>query len=166
MPYVCRACGGEVELERTPLESGLVRLAALGAGGFVLGFDDPAVLDSAAPLLGPCPHVAEPAWDLAALGPVADRGWRALEEAAPADEHLARLADLWRPRALRLAGRAGEVGKEDALRTRLAERLAAIEAAMSAAEARGDEDERERLHARYIEIGTILAGRMAASWRG
>ena len=36
---------------------------------------------------------------------------------------------------------------------------------MRAAGAAGDEDEAERLHARYIELGTTYAGRMASAWR-
>ena len=36
---------------------------------------------------------------------------------------------------------------------------------MRAAAAAGDDDEAERLHARYIELGTTYAGRLAAGWR-
>ena len=36
---------------------------------------------------------------------------------------------------------------------------------MRAATAAGDDDEAERLHARYIELGTTYAGRLAAGWR-
>jgi hypothetical protein len=50
--YVCERCGGEVDLARTPLESGLVRLAALGADGFELEFDDPRVHAAAERALG------------------------------------------------------------------------------------------------------------------
>jgi hypothetical protein len=163
MGYLCEACGGLVELERTPLESGLVRLAALGAGGFELSFDHPQVHDAAAPLLGPCPHHASPAWDEAALRPVAARGWDALVEASPDDERLAQLEAIWRPRALRLAGRVAELGRDDVLRARLADRLDDIAEAMHAARASGDENEAERLHARYIEIGMVFAGRTAAA---
>jgi hypothetical protein len=163
MSIVCPRCGGEVDLARTPLQSGLVRLAALGADGFALEFDDPDVATAALPLLGPCPHAADPSWDAAALQPVAARGWDALEAAVAVDERLAELAALWRPRALRLAGRGGEVGAQDALRVRLGERLEDIVTRMEQAQAAGDEDEAERLHARYIELGMVYAGRTAAA---
>jgi hypothetical protein len=74
---------------------------------------------------------------------------------------MARLAALWRPRALILLGRAGELAPDEVLRARLAERLDAVVAQMNAAE---DEDERERLHARYIELGMVLAGRLRSAW--
>ena len=45
-------------------------------------------------------------------------------------------------------------------------RLADVERRMRAATAAGDDDEAERLHARYIErFGTMYAGRLAAGWR-
>ena len=163
MPYVCQRCGGTVELARTPLESGLVRLAALGAAGFSLEFDDPRVHALAAPALGPCPHVADPAWDRAALEPLADAGWRALGDAD--DDELDQLAIVWRPRALALAGRADELSRDDVVRGRLEQRVAEVSARMQRALEAGDEDEAERLHARAIELGTILAGRLAAEWR-
>ena len=78
MAYHCDRCGGEVELARTPLESGLVRLAALGADDFELEFDDPAVHAAAAAALGPCPHGPDPSWQAAELAPLADAGWQAL----------------------------------------------------------------------------------------
>ena len=161
MAYRCPRCGGEVDLAATPMESGLVRLAALGADGFALEFDDPAVHALAADALGPCPHAGAPAWDLDALRPAAARGWDSLEAAAADDESMARLAALWRPRALILLGRAGELAPDEVLRARLTERLDAVVAQMNAAE---DEDERERLHARYIELGMVLAGRLRSAW--
>lgn len=166
MSIACPRCGGEVDLARTPLQSGLVRLAAVGAEGFALEFDDPLVEASAFPLLGPCPHDADPAWDEDALRPVAARGWDALEAAAADDPRLAELAALWRPRALRLAGRGDEVGAQEALRVRLGDRLDDIARRMQAARATGDEDEAERLHARYIELGMVYAGRTAAALDG
>ena len=166
VPYTCSRCHGAVDFGRTPLESGLVRLAALGADGFELAFDDAAVLELAGPLLGPCPHEAAPVWDAAALAPVASRGWDALVEAALGDARLADLALIWRPRALALAGRSDEVSKQDALRARLGDRLTEIAASMEAARARGDDDEAQRLHARYIELGMTYAGRMAMAWTG
>jgi hypothetical protein len=161
--YVCQRCGGEVELARTPLESGLVRLAALGADGFELAFDDPAVHAAAEPALGPCPHVGDPSWQPDALAPLADAGWRAL--VASDDDELETLAMVWRPRALALAGRAGELSKDDVVRGRLEQRVAQVATRMQAALDAGDEDEAERLHARAIELGTVLAGRLAAEWR-
>jgi hypothetical protein len=165
MPYRCPACGGEVDLARTPLESGLVRLAALGAEGFVLEFDVPEVHARASAALGPCPHTGDPVWDPEALTPVAREGLAALEEAAPGDARLAELLSMWRPRAFGVAGRAGELSREDALRGRMELRLAGVERRMRAAAAAGDDDEAERLHARYIELGTTYAGRMAAALR-
>ena len=69
---------------------------------------------------------------------------------------------MWRPRAFGIAGRADELSREEALRGRLELRLADVERRMRAAAAAGDDDEAERLHARYIELGTTYAGRMAA----
>jgi hypothetical protein len=163
MSYHCERCGGEVDLARTPLESGLVRLATLGPAAFELAFDDPAVHAAAAPALGPCPHVLDPSWDVERLAPLADAGWRAL--LASEDDELDMLAVVWRPRALALAGRADELSRDDVVRGRLEQRVAQVSARMQVALAAGDEDEAERLHARAIELGTVLAGRLAAEWR-
>jgi hypothetical protein len=165
VPYRCPDCGGEVDLARTPLESGLVRLAVLGAGGFALEFDVPEVHARAQNALGPCPHAGDPAWDSEALMPIAREGLARLEQAAPADPRLAELLAMWRPRAFGIAGRADELSREDALRGRMELRLGDVERRMRAAAAAGDDDEAERLHARYIELGTTYAGRMAAAWR-
>jgi hypothetical protein len=163
MSYHCELCGGDVDLSRTPLESGLVRLAVLGPSGFELAFADPAVHAAAAPALGPCPHVPDPSWDAAELRPLADAGWNAL--LAAEDDALDMLAVVWRPRALALAGRADELSRDDVVRGRLEQRVAQVSARMQAALAAGEEDEAERLHARAIELGTVLAGRLAAEWR-
>jgi hypothetical protein len=163
MSYHCPRCRGEVDLARTPLESGLVRLAALGPGGFELAFDDPAVHAAAAPALGPCPHVADPSWDITELRPLADAGWRAL--VAAEDDELDLLAVVWRPRALALAGRADELSRDDIVRGRLEQRVAEVAGRMQVALDAGEADEAERLHARAIELGTVLAGRLAAEWR-
>jgi hypothetical protein len=163
MSYHCELCGGEVDLSRTPLESGLVRLATLGPVGFELAFDDPAVHGAAAPALGPCPHGADPSWDTDELRPLADAGWRAL--LAAEDDELDLLAVVWRPRALALAGRADELSRDDIVRGRLEQRVAEVSARMQVALAAGEADEAERLHARAIELGTVLAGRLAAEWR-
>jgi hypothetical protein len=164
MAYRCPRCGGEVDLARTPLESGLLRLAVLGSDDFVLSFDDPRLHATAAPLLGPCPHGDDPEWDVEALRPLAERGWQALLRAADDDPRLETLASLWRPQALRLLGRSDELSKEEALRARLQERLEDLRRRMDAARAAGDDEQAELLHARYIELGMVFAGRMAAAW--
>jgi hypothetical protein len=163
MSYHCELCGGDVELSRTPLESGLVRLATLGPAGFELSFDDPSVQAAAAGALGACPHHEDPSWDREALRPLADAGWRALLSAE--DDELDQLAVVWRPRALALAGRSDELSRDDVVRGRLEQRVAEVSARMQAALAAGEADEAERLHARAIELGTVLAGRLAAEWR-
>ena len=165
VPYRCPDCAGEVDLARTPLESGLVRLAALGAEGFALEFDLPAVHLRAREALAACPHAGDPVWDSEALKQVDREGLARLEGAAAGDARLAELLQVWRPRAFGIAGRADELSREDALRGRLELRLADVERRMRTAAAAGDEDEAERLHARYIELGTTYAGRMAAAWR-
>ena len=65
----------------------------------------------------------------------------------------------------RWPGRSDELSRADALRGRLELRLADVERRMRAATAAGDDDEAERLHARYIELGTTYAGRLVAGWR-
>ena len=165
MHYICPDCGGEVELARTPLESGLLRLAVLGAEGFALEFDAPEVHALARVTLAACPHAADPVWDREAIEPFAREGLERLERAAAADARMADLLAVWRPRAYALAGRAGELSREEALRGRFELRLADVERRMRAATAAGDDDEAERLHARYIELGTTYAGRLAAGWR-
>ena len=154
-----------MNLARTPLESGLVRLAALGAEDFALEFDEEPVHARAREALGPCPHSADPAWEHGPLRPIAREGLARLEQAARVDPRLAELLEMWRPRAFGIAGREDELSPEEALRGRLELRLADLERRMRAAASVGDEDEAERLHARYIELGTTYAGRMAASWR-
>ena len=165
VPYRCPDCGGELDLARTPLESGLVRLAVLGSDDFALEFDDPALHASARGALGPCPHAGDPVWEREQLQPLALAGLAQLEHAAAAEPRLADLLEVWRPRAYALAGRAEELSREDALRGRFELRLADVERRMRAAAAAGDDDEAERLHARYIELGTTYAGRLAAGWR-
>lgn len=165
MVYVCPDCGGELELARTPLESGLLRLAVLGAGGFALDFDAPELHARVRDALAPCPHAGDPVWDRERLQPLARAGLERLEQAAARDERMSELLRVWRPRAFALAGRAEELSREEALRGRMELRLADVERRMRAAIAAGDDDEAERLHARYIELGTTYAGRMAAGWR-
>jgi hypothetical protein len=163
--YRCPDCGGEVDLARTPLESGLVRLAALGADDFRLEFDPPELAAPVRAALAPCPHGGDPVWDSARLEPVAREGLARLERAAAGDARMAELLAVWRPRAFALAGRSDELSREEALRGRLELRLADVERRMRAATAAGDDDEAERLHARYIELGTTYAGRLVAGWR-
>jgi hypothetical protein len=165
MAYVCPDCGGELDLARTPLESGLLRLAVLGAEGFALEFDSPELHARAREALAPCPHDGDPVWDHERLLPIAHAGLERLERAAAEEERMAELLRVWRPRAYGLAGRAEELSREEALRGRMELRLADVERRMRAATAAGDDDEAERLHARYIELGTMYAGRMAAGWR-
>jgi len=115
--------------------------------------------------LGPCPHSLAPDWQAGPLQPLAREGLARLEEAAPGDPRLAELLQMWRPRAYGIAGRADELSREDCVAGLLELRLADVERRMRAAAAAGDDDEAERLHARYIELGTTYAGRMAAAWR-
>lgn len=163
--YRCPDCGGELDLARTPLESGLVRLAALGSDGFELEFDAPEIHTRAREALGPCPHVGDPVWVRERLQPIARAGLANLERAAAEEPRMAELLRVWRARAFALAGRAEELSREEALQGRFELRLADVERRMRAAAAAGDEDEAERLHARYIELGTTYAGRLAAGWR-
>jgi hypothetical protein len=165
VPYHCADCGGELDLARTPLESGLVRLAALGSEGFALEFDESEVHARARRALGPCPHAGAPVWVRERLQPIAREGLAELERAAVVEPRMAELLRVWRPRAFALAGRADELSREEALQGRFELRLADVERRMRAAAAAGEEDEAERLHARYIELGTTYAGRLAAGWR-
>ena len=151
-----------VDLVDHPLEAGLIRLAVRGGAGFELDFDDPAVLAAAAGCLAPAGEGA--VWDADALRPYAERGLRALEAVADDDVRLRRLLGVWRPRALRLAGLGDEAGGEDRRRVRLDDRLASLAAQLHAAQAAGDDDLAQALHARYIELGTTYAGRLARSW--
>jgi hypothetical protein len=153
--------GAPVDLAEHPLEAGLVRLAILGADGFALRCDEPELVEALAACLADDPD--EP-FDPARLRPYAERGLAVLERAAVGDERLARLLALWRPRALALAGRAAELTREEVLRARLAERLDALAAQLEAARAAGDDDRAQALHARYIELGTTYAARLAQAW--
>ena len=150
-----------VDLAEHPLEAGLVRLAVLGADGFELRFDDPAVTAALAGCLAP---EGDDPFDPERLRPYAVDGLAALEAAAADDERLARLLALWRPRALALAGRGAELSKDEVLRARLAERLDALAAEIETASAAGDDDRAQALHARYIELGTTYAARLARTW--
>lgn len=160
MPPLIRS--GTLDLADHPLECGLVRLAVLGSDGFRMVFDDPEVMAAIEAVLAEPGE--DPTFDQDRLRPVAAAGLDELERGAATDERLARLLAIWRPRALRLAGRGRELGGDDALRLRLEDRLAEIVAAMEQARDGGDADLAERLHARYIELGTTYAARMAKTW--
>jgi hypothetical protein len=153
--------GGRIDLAEHPLEAGLVRLATLGADGFELRFDDPAVTAAVAECLTPA---GDEPFHRDRLRPYVERGLAVLEAAAGGDERLARLLALWRPRALALAGRVADLTREEVLRARLAERLDVIAAELEAAREAGDDDRAQALHARYIELGTTYAVRLAQAW--
>ncbi len=162
--YRCERCGGEVELERTPLESGLVRLATLGAGGVPARVRRSGRARSRRARARPLPTRGR------SCAGIARRCVRSPTPAgarccAAEDDELDLLAVVWRPRALALAGRADELSRGDVVRGRLEQRVAEVAARMQVALAAGEDDEAERLHARAIELGTVLAGRLAAEWR-
>jgi hypothetical protein len=150
---------GAIDPGAFPFETGLVRLAAVGAEGHPLDVDAPAVRAAIADALGPDPLDPFREDALRALAPAA---LAALDEAVPEHAELARLAPLWRPRLLVLAGRGDELTGEQAVVLRFEERLRGLRRAMAEAAERGDEDQREALHAKYIEVGTAYAGRLAA----
>jgi hypothetical protein len=168
-PWSCRACGSQIDLAGCSIEVGLVRLAARGGDKFQLGGagiepELAAVLASCgcggrfAPGAGTGP--AAPArFDPDAIRDPAARGWAALE-ATPA---LTELREVWRPRALVLMGREQELAKEDVLRLRLEDKLAALQAEVERATAAGDGDAAEAAHARYIELGTTYVRRFVRS---
>jgi hypothetical protein len=169
-PWHCEACGAAYDMAACTLEVGLVRLALDGPEGFRLG--SAGIEAEAAPLLEPCECGgrlapggeerlgSDPVFSREALRPLARRGWEVL---AGCDEPgLARLREVWRPRALRLLGRAEELSNEDVLELRMEERLAGLRAEVERARAAGDEDAAQMAHARYIELGTSYARRFAA----
>ena len=147
------------DLAEHAFEAGAIRLAVHGAAGSPLDFSAPAVRDAIAGALSDDPFAPFADEALRAHAPAA---LAALDAALPDHAELARVAPLWRPRLLLLAGRQDELTGEQAVVLRFEERLREIRRAMAEAEARGDEDEREALHAKYIEVGTTYAGRLAA----
>ena len=136
-----------------PLEEAILRLSAFGPG--LVGDDE--VL---AGLVAAC-SAADGTIDRALLAPHAARAADVLAAAPAADERAARLRGVLQPVLDRLGGASGTGGGEAALRARLEERLAAIVCAMELALLAGDEELAERLHARYIELGTAYATRLA-----
>ncbi|MGI9117643.1 MAG: hypothetical protein ACR2JV_08425 [Gaiellales bacterium] len=153
------AGAGPVDLDEHAFEAGAIRLAVHGAEGSPLDFSDPAVREAIVGALSDDPFAPFAQEALAAHAPGA---LAALDAALPGHVELARLAPLWRPRLLLLAGRKDELTGEQTVVLRFEERLREIKRGMAEAEARGDEDAREALHAKYIEVGTTYAGRLAA----
>jgi hypothetical protein len=164
-PWHCRACGATSDLAAASVEVGLVRLAERGGEGFQLGSAGiEALLE---PVLAACgcggrlaPGTGHgerrpAAFDADLLRPLAARGWAELE-ATPALEPL---REVWRPRALLLMGRGEQLAKEDVLRLRLEDKLAALQAELERAAAEGDDEAAETAHARYIELGTTYVRR-------
>jgi hypothetical protein len=137
-----------------PLEETVLRLSAFGPG---LAGDEEAL----AALVASC-RGDDGTIDRALLASHAARAAAALAGAPADDERAGRLRGVLRPVLARLGGAADAGGGgEAALRARLEERLAAIVCAMELARLDGDDDLAERLHARYIELGTAYASRLA-----
>ena len=161
----CAACGRTADLHMTPVEVGLVRLAANGAASFRLGSEG--IEQEIAALLEPCTcggrfvpgrgdgPIVEVRFDEERLRPAAAAG---LEQLEAADE-LAGLRSAWGPRAVALAGRSDQLAKEDVLRIRLEDKLTALQTEVERATAAGDVDAAETAHARYIELGTTYVRR-------
>ena len=150
---------GVVDPRDHPFACGTIRLAVVGTEGGALDFTGPAVVEAIRGALTPDPFDPFPA---AALAPFAPAALAALDRAVPGHDELDRLAPLWRPRLLALAGRQDELSGEEAVILRFEERLRDLKRGMAEAEATGDEERREALHAKYIEVGTTYAGRLAA----
>lgn len=153
------AGAGSIDLADFAFEAGTVRLATIGADGSPLDFSAPEVLAAITAALTEDPLTPFSGDAIIGLAPTAIA---ALDAALPDHRELARLAPLWRPRLLMLAGRADELTGEQTVVLRFEERLRDLRRAMAEAAANGDEDRREALHARYIEVGTTYAGRLAA----
>jgi hypothetical protein len=167
--WSCTACGATTDLAGASVEVGLVRLAAHGSEGFHLGSEG--VADEVSVILAPCPcggrfapgaghgELRAAAFDTDAVREAAVRGWPVLES----DPELHALREVWRPRALLLAGREDELSKEDVLRLRLEDKLSALQTEVERATAAGDLDAAETAHARYIELGTTYVRRFVRS---
>lgn len=165
----CASCGAAADLASVSAEIGLVRLAGRGAEGFRLG--SAGIEAELAPLLAPCrcggplepgrgaagAGRISPRFDADALEPVAGRGLEVLEQSA--DPRLRELARVWRPRALRAAGRGAELTKPELLELKLEGRLQGLLEEIERAREAGDEDAMEAAHARYVELGTTYVQR-------
>lgn len=156
------AGAGSIDLGDFVFEAGVVRLATIGAEGSPIDFSSPAVLEAVAGVL--TDDLFAP-FSIEALRALAPAALDAFDAALPTRDELQRLASLWRPRLLVLAGRQAELTGEQTVVLRFEERLREIKLGMARAEAEGDEDRREALHAKYIEVGTTYAGRLAARER-
>jgi len=168
-PWTCSDCGRSADLAANAIEVGLLRLALNGADGFQLG--SRGIESEVSSLLAPCEcggrfhpgdgdgPPATAAFDREALAPIAAAGWETLV----ATPELAELVEVWRPRAALLAGGEQELGKEDVLRLRLEDKLAALQAELERARAAGDDNAAEAAHARYIELGTTYVRRFVRS---
>ena len=166
-PWHCRACGARADLANRSPAVGLVRLATAGPGGFRLGSDG--IEPEIEPLLEPCGcggrftpgsgtgERSAVEFHPELLRPLAERGWRVLEESD--DPRLAALRDVWRPHALVACGRADELGREEQLRIKLEGRLAGLLEDVASARERGDEDAADAAQARYVELGTTYMRR-------
>ncbi len=150
---------GAIDLAEHRFEAGLIRLAVAGGTGHPLDVSAPEVRAAIEGALS-----ADPLRPFApeALKAHAPAALAALDAGVADNDLLARLAPMWRPRLLVLAGRSDELTGEEAVVLRFEERLRDLQHAMAEADAAGDEDRREALHAKYIEIGTSYAGRLAA----
>ena len=168
-PWTCSDCGRRADLAAATVEVGLLRLALNGADGFQLGSQG--IEPEVASLLEPCEcggrfqpgeGAGPPATvvvDRDALAPMAAAGWETLQ----ATPQLSDLVEVWRPRAALLTGAGDDLAKEDVLRLRLEDKLAALQAELERARAAGDEDAAETAHARYIELGTTYVRRFVRS---
>jgi hypothetical protein len=164
-PWHCAACGSTADLAMSPVEVGLIRLAAEGAAAFRLGSAgiEPEVAD----LLEPCScggryvpgpgdgAVVAATFSSDRLAPRAAAGLAVLESSP----ELHDLREAWGPRAVAVAGGADRLAKEDLLRIRLEDKLAALQTEVERATAAGDVDAAETAHARYIELGTTYVRR-------
>jgi hypothetical protein len=153
---------GSIDLRDFAFEAGLIRLATVGAAGYPLDFSAPATREAIAAALTDDPFTP---FSRDVLAVHAGAALDTLDAAVPEHADLTRLVSLWRPRLLALAGRQDELTGEEAVVLRFEERLRDLRRAMAEADAAGDEDRREALHAKYIEIGTSYAGRLAARER-
>jgi len=145
-----------------------VRLATLGEEDFRLGSTD--IEQQVAGLLEPCETcggrlqpggsdgaIAQPAFDSAALQPVATVGWDALTRSQ--DPRLQELARVWKARAYRACGREHELTADEQHELRVENRLERLLLDAERARAAGDQDAADTAQARYVELGTMYVQR-------